>query len=83
MIAAAAEAVAQLSDATTPGAPLLPAVDNLRTVSAAVAIAVAVTAAEQGLAQRPVNDSIQQVHQAMWQPEYPRIEINSDLPVTR
>jgi malate dehydrogenase (oxaloacetate-decarboxylating) len=83
MIAAAAGAVAQLSDATTPGAPLLPTIDNLRTVSAAVAIAVAVTAAEEGLAQRPVNDPIQQVHQAMWRPEYPRIEINSGGMVAR
>ena len=38
MIAAAAAAVASLSDATTPGAPLLPPMSDLRTVSAAVAI---------------------------------------------
>src|SRR3954467_12619501 len=41
MIAAAADAVASLSDATAPGAPLLPPVDNLRVVSASVALAVA------------------------------------------
>ena len=41
MIAAAADAVAQLSDATRPGAPLLPPSSDLRPVSAAVAIAVA------------------------------------------
>ena len=41
MIAAAADAVAKLSDATRPGAPLLPPVSDLRPVSAAVAIAVA------------------------------------------
>jgi len=75
MIAAAAAAVAQLSDATAPGAPLLPPVDDLRMVSAAVAVAVAGEAANEGLAQAPVHDPIQQVHQAMWRPEYPRIEL--------
>ena len=75
MIAAAADAVARLSDATTPGAPLLPPMDDLRAVSAAVAIAVAIAAAEEGLAQVPVDDPIQQVHDAMWRPDYPRIEI--------
>ena len=58
MIAAAADAVARLSDATAPGAPLLPPVEDLRTVSAAVAVAVAVAAAEQGLAQVPVDDPV-------------------------
>ena len=75
MIAAAADAVARLSNATTPGAPLLPPVDNLRAVSAAVAVAVAVAAVEEGLAQVPVDNPIQQVHEAMWRPDYPRIEI--------
>ncbi|MFL6113006.1 MAG: oxaloacetate-decarboxylating malate dehydrogenase [Catenulispora sp.] len=75
MIAAAADAVAQLSDATTSGAPLLPPVDDLRRVSTAVGVAVAVAAADEGLAQVPVDDTIQQVHQAMWRPEYPRIEV--------
>ncbi len=37
MITAAAEAVAGLTDTTTPGAPLLPAIDDLRTTSARVA----------------------------------------------
>ena len=72
---AAADAVARLSNATTPGAPLLPPVDNLRTVSAAVGVAVAVAAVEEGLAQVPVDNPIQQVHEAMWRPDYPRIEI--------
>ena len=76
MIAAAADAVAQLSDATRPGAPLLPPVSDLRPVSAAVAIAVARAAAAEGLAQLLVVDPIQLVHQAMWRPEYPRVETN-------
>ena len=64
MIAAAADAVARLSDATSPGAPLLPPVEDLRTVSAAVAIAVAVAAPDEGLAQVTVNDPVQQVHRS-------------------
>jgi malate dehydrogenase (oxaloacetate-decarboxylating) len=74
MLAAAADAVAGLSDATTPGAALLPPVDNLREVSATVAVAVAGAAAADGLAEVALDDPIQQVHEAMWQPEYPRVE---------
>ena len=74
MLAAAADAVAGLSDATTRGAPLLPLVDNLREVSATVAVAVAKAAVADGLAEVELDDPIQQVHQAMWQPEYPRVE---------
>ena len=71
MIAAAADAVAGLSDATRPGAPLLPPMTDLRTVSAAVAIAVAEAAAAEGLAQVPLDNPIQQIHQAMWRPGVP------------
>jgi malate dehydrogenase (oxaloacetate-decarboxylating) len=74
MLAAAADAVAGLSDATTPGAALLPPVDNLREVSATVAVAVARAAAADGLAEVALDDPIQQVHEAMWQPEYARVE---------
>jgi len=74
MIAAAADAVARLSDATRPGASLLPPVSELRPVSAAVAIAVAQAAADEGLAQTPLDNPIQQVHEAMWRPDYPRVE---------
>ena len=55
MIAAAADAVAELSDATRPGAPLLPPMRDLRPVSAAVAIAVAQAADAEGLAQVPTR----------------------------
>ena len=75
MIAAAADAVARLSNATSAGAPLLPPVDDLRSVSAAVGVAVAICAVEEGVARAPVDDPIQQVHQAMWRPEYPNIEL--------
>jgi malate dehydrogenase (oxaloacetate-decarboxylating) len=70
MLAAAADAVAGLSDATTPGASL----DNVREVSATVAIAVARAAVADGLAELALDDPVQQVLQAMWQPEYPRVE---------
>lgn len=75
MIAAAAKALAHLPDATRLGVPLLPAVDDLRAISAAVGIAVAVAADREGLAQIPVDNPIQQVHEAMWRPEYPRLEL--------
>jgi malate dehydrogenase (oxaloacetate-decarboxylating) len=75
MIAAAAYAVAAFADATGPGAALLPPVTDLRTVSAAVAIAVAQAADEQGLADRPLTDPVGQIHRAMWRPDYPPVEL--------
>jgi malate dehydrogenase (oxaloacetate-decarboxylating) len=74
LIAAAADAVAQLSNATRLGASLLPPVRDLRPVSAAVAIAVVRAAVADGLAQAEIANPIQQVHEAMWRPEYPRLE---------
>jgi len=76
MIAAAADAVASMADSTTEGAALLPSMTDLRTVSAAVGIAVATTADREGLARTPLTDVIQQVHQAMWRPEYPAIQLD-------
>ncbi len=73
MIQASADAVAQLVDEGVLGAPLLPAVSDLRRVSAVVAVAVATAAAQEGLAQVDVVDAIQQVHEAMWQPAYPPV----------
>lgn len=75
MLAAAAEALARMAAAATPGAPLLPPISDLRAVSAGVAVAVAATADQEGIAGRPVTDPIHQVHQAMWRPEYPKIEV--------
>ena len=74
MIAAAADAVAAFANPTGPGAALLPPVTDLRTVSAAVAIAVAQAAEEHGLAEQPLTDPVRQIHQAMWRPEYPSFE---------
>ena len=78
MIAAASAAVAQMSDASRIGTPLLPPMTDLRSVSAAVAIAVATTAHEEGLAQVKLDDLIQQVHNAMWRPEYPTIDLSPE-----
>jgi malate dehydrogenase (oxaloacetate-decarboxylating) len=78
LIAAAADAVARLSDATTRGSALLPPIDDLRPVSAAVAIAVALAAEREGLAQTPLDNPVEQVDRAMWRPEYPRIELTPE-----
>jgi malate dehydrogenase (oxaloacetate-decarboxylating) len=50
-------------------------VDNLRLVSATIGVAVARAAAAAGLAGRPLTDPIQQMHEAMWRPEYPAFDV--------
>ena len=74
MFIAAANAVSSLVAVRQPGASLLPHVDNLRSVSATVAVAVAEAAAAEGLARTEFFDIVQQVQDAMWQPEYRRIQ---------
>jgi malate dehydrogenase (oxaloacetate-decarboxylating) len=74
MLAAAAGALAGLSDAAAPGAAVLPPVTSLREVSAAVAEAVARAARAEGLSSVPLDDLPERVRQAMWQPAYPRVE---------
>ncbi len=74
MFAAAANAVSSLVTVRQPGASLLPHVDDLRGVSATVAAAVAETAVAEGLAGVRFTDIVQQVQDAMWQPEYRRIQ---------
>jgi malate dehydrogenase (oxaloacetate-decarboxylating) len=71
MLATAARALADLSDATAPGAAILPPVASLRIVSAAVATAVAQVAQAEGLAQLKLDDPARQVAEAMWVPAYP------------
>jgi len=73
MIAAAARAVASIAQAMRPGDSLLPAMSDLRRVSATVAIAVAQQAASEGLAGRTLTDPVQEVFEAMWQPVYPEL----------
>jgi malate dehydrogenase (oxaloacetate-decarboxylating) len=74
MLTAAARALAHLCDNTAVDAGLLPPVENLRPISAAVALAVARTAQAQGLARIELSDPTLQVSQAMWRPEYPVVE---------
>jgi malate dehydrogenase (oxaloacetate-decarboxylating) len=74
MFAAAAGAVSSLVAVKQPGASLLPHIDDLRSVSVTVAVAVAEAAEAEGLARVRFSDIAQQVQDAMWQPEYHRIE---------
>jgi malate dehydrogenase (oxaloacetate-decarboxylating) len=74
MFVAAASAVSSLVTVRQPGASLLPHVDDLRSVSATVAVAVAEAAEAEGLAGIEIHDIVQQVQDAMWQPEYRRIQ---------
>lgn len=75
MIAAAAQAVASAVSSNSNGASLLPAMTQLRSISARVAVAVVKQAQREGLAQRQLDSPIQQVYDAMWQPIYPEIEV--------
>jgi malate dehydrogenase (oxaloacetate-decarboxylating) len=74
MFAAAASAVSSLVTVRQPGSSLLPHIDDLRSVSTTVAVAVAETAEAEGLARVKLDDIVQQVEDAMWQPEYRRIQ---------
>jgi len=74
MFGAAAGAVSSLVAVRQPGASLLPHIDDLRSVSATVALAVVEAAEAEGLAAVKAGDIVQQVQDAMWQPEYRRIE---------
>jgi malate dehydrogenase (oxaloacetate-decarboxylating) len=71
MLHAAAESIAGLVDTASPGAPLLPNVESLRTTSAAVAAAVARAAKEDGVADAALSQDVDdRVHELMWNPVY-------------
>ncbi len=70
MLLAAAEAVAALSDPSRPGASLLPAVSDLREVSAVVATAVARQAVDEGVAPARDDDLADAVRASMWRCQY-------------
>ena len=70
ILLAAATAVAAQVDVSTPGAPLVPPVQNLRASSASTAVAVARAAMEDGVATVEPENLIQAVQEAMWQPVY-------------
>ena len=70
MLQAAARAVVHQASPTNPGGSLLPDVQNLRDISAAVAEAVYRAAVEDGVATKTYDDVRQAVHDAMWHPAY-------------
>ena len=74
MILAAAQAVAGEADLSTPGASLLPSNAALRTTSSIVAVEVARTALEQGLARADLDDPVEAVREAAWWPVYNPVE---------
>jgi malate dehydrogenase (oxaloacetate-decarboxylating) len=74
MLAAAANALSSLVAVRLPGASLLPHIDDLRSVTVTVAVAVAEAAISEGLAGVKLAEVVQQVEDAMWQPEYRRIQ---------
>ena len=74
MLAAAANALSSLVAVRLPGASLLPHIDDLRSVTVTVAVAVAEAAVAEGLATVELDDIVKQVEDAMWQPEYRRIQ---------
>ncbi len=74
MFHAAASAVSSMVVVRQPGSSLLPHIDDLRSISITVAVAVAEAAFREGLARVHLPDIVQQVHDAMWKPQYRRIE---------
>ncbi|NNG20390.1 NAD-dependent malic enzyme [Naumannella sp. ID2617S] len=75
MIAAAAEAVADLTDASRRGSAVLPSMAHLRTVSATVAVKVAEAAVADGVAGKALDNPIQDIYAQMWKPEYPKVKV--------
>ncbi|MDT5303511.1 MAG: hypothetical protein QOG79_6833 [Mycobacterium sp.] len=70
MLDATAKAVARQADPTTPGAGLLPDVENLRAISAVVAEAVYAAAVEDGVATKTPENVVQAILDTRWLPEY-------------
>jgi len=73
MLEAAARAVTGMVKVDEPGSSLVPRVQDLRPVSATVAVAVAKAAEAEGVARLHCEDWIQAVQDAMWQPQYARV----------
>jgi malate dehydrogenase (oxaloacetate-decarboxylating) len=71
MLTAAAEAISEQTDMTIAGAPLLPEIDALHATSAAVALAVARAALDDGVARWALPEpAAEAIEAAMWKPEY-------------
>ncbi len=71
---AAARAIAGLADPSDPSKGLLPGIERLREVSATVAVEVVKAAVADGIAEVEVDDPVEAVQKAMWQPNYPKIK---------
>jgi malate dehydrogenase (oxaloacetate-decarboxylating) len=71
MLQAAAAAIAEQADASQPGAPLLPGVQDLRACAAVVAEAVVRAAVADQVATDNPTDLTQAIRDAMWRPAYP------------
>ena len=76
MLRAAAAAIAEQTDASQPGAPLLPVVRDLRASSAMLAEAVVRAAVADGVAVFNPTNPTQAIQDAMWRPAYPDIRQN-------
>jgi len=74
MLSAAAHAVSSLVTVRQPGASLLPHVDDLRSVSATVAAAVAEAAVVKAWRVTGARISCNRFRTPMWQPEYKTIK---------
>ncbi len=70
MFLAGARALASLADPSDPSKGLLPSIERLREVSATVAVEVIKASVAAGLNRVPVEDPIEAVETAMWNPEY-------------
>lgn len=70
MISAAAHSLGGIVDPTQPGAAVLPPVSKLNQFSDTVATAVAQSAVDQKLNQKPIESVRDAIHQTQWQPEY-------------
>ncbi|MFF2876428.1 NAD-dependent malic enzyme [Gottfriedia sp. NPDC057991] len=74
MFAAAAYAVASMTDTSKAGASLLPSIEKLHEVSKYVAIEVAYAAIHEGIAKIDIQDVENAIDDAMWKPEYKEIK---------
>ncbi len=74
MLDAAARALSGLVSVRQTGSSLLPHIDDLRSVSCAVAEAVAAEAVAEGISVSRTAPSREAVLHAMWRPEYLRVE---------
>ncbi len=73
MLVASAKAVRDVVTDHSVGASLLPSIKNLRPVSTAVGLAVAEQAMDEGIAERYLENPIQDIYDNLWHPVYPPV----------